>query len=231
MTTKAALFLVASILASKVLSTPSGGTSTPSSGIVQVQIAHFNSNKTGPLPLVNVGLGSPPQIVKMIIDTGSSDLISPETGSSVCRKPQQLCTQNSFGLVLGSFSPNASSGVEKTGRLLNTTFGTGESYQGPFLKSLLTLGNNNQTLSDAEFALQENGFVPDGVPSFAVFGVGPVGNEASDKPYSNVPISMKQAGVTKTSAFGIYLNDFRKCPFNVPARGDSIVSSSLDLIT
>lgn len=207
---QATLLLVASALAFQVLSAPSGGGSTLSSGIVEVPITHFNSNKTGPLPLVDVGLGTPPQIVKMIIDTGSSDLISPETGSSVCKKPQQLCTQNSFGLVLGSFSPNASSVVEKTDLLLNTTFGTGESYQGPFVKSSLTLGNKNQTLPAAEFALQEEGFVPDGVPSFAVFGVGPVGNEASDKPYSNVPVSMKEAGVTKTSAFGVYVNDFRK---------------------
>lgn len=104
MTAKATLLLFASVFASKVLSASLGGNSTLSSGIVEVQIAHFNSNKTGPLPLVNVGLGSPPQTVTMIIDTGSSDLISPETGSSVCKKPQQLCTQNPFGLVLGSLA-------------------------------------------------------------------------------------------------------------------------------
>ncbi|KAG8159083.1 hypothetical protein KVR01_010744 [Diaporthe batatas] len=219
MTTKTTLLLVASTLASKVLSAPFGGNSTLSSGIVDLEITHFYSNKTGPLPLVKVGLGSPPQIVTMIIDTGSSDLISPETGSSVCGKPQQLCTQNSFGLVLGSFSPDASSGVEKTGLLLNTSFGTGETYQGPFVKGLLTLGSNNQTISDAEFALQEDGFVPEGTPSFAVFGVGPVGNEASDRPYSNVPISMKQAGVTKTSAFGVYVNDFRGTPGSIAFGG------------
>lgn len=201
------LFVV-STLASQALSAPSAG--APTTGIVQLPIAHFNSNETGPLPLVDVGLGSPPQTVKVIIDTGSSDLISPETGSSVCKKPQQLCTQNSFGLVLGSFNPNASAGVEKTDNRLNTTFGTGESYQGPFVKANLVLGDKNQTVPAAQFALQEEGFVPDGVPSFAVFGVGPVGNEASDTPYSNVPIRMKEAGVTKTSAFGVYLNDFSK---------------------
>lgn len=200
--------LFISTLAFQVLSAPSAG--TPSTGIIQVPIEHFNSNETGPLPLVDVGLGSPPQKVKMIIDTGSSDLISPETGSSLCQKPQQLCTQNAFGLVLGSFNPNASTGVEKTDNRLNTTFGTGESYQGPYVKANLVLGDKNQTVPAAQFALQEEGFIPDGTPSFAVFGVGPVGNEASDKPYSNVPIQMKEAGVTKTSAYGVYLNDFSK---------------------
>ncbi|KAG6357503.1 hypothetical protein INS49_013380 [Diaporthe citri] len=182
-------------------------------------IAHFSSNETGPLPLVDVGLGSPPQTVKVIIDTGSSDLISPETGSSVCKKPQQLCTQNSFGLVLGSFSPNASAGVEETDNRLDITFGTGESYQGPYVKADIVLGDNNQTVPAAQFALQEEGFVPDGVPSFAVFGVGPVGNEASNNSYSNVPIRMKEAGVTKTSAYGVYLNDFRGPPGSIAFGG------------
>lgn len=214
MACKISPLFVISTLVPHALSAPASG--APSTGIIQVPIAHFNSNETGPLPLVDVGLGSPPQTVKVIIDTGSSDLIAPETGSSVCKNPQQLCTQNSFGLVLGSFSPNASAGVEKTDSLLNTTFGTGESYQGPFVKANLVLGDKNQTVPAAQFALQQEGFVPDGVPSFAVFGVGPVGNEASDKPYSNIPVRMREAGVTKTSAYGVYLNDFSKysscCP-------------------
>lgn len=201
------LFVISAFV-SQALSAPAGG--EPSTGIVQMPVAHFNSDETGPLPLVDVGLGSPPQNVKVIFDTGSSDLIAPETGSSVCNKPQQLCTQNAFGLVLGSFSPSASTGVEKTDLLLNTSFGTGETYQGPFVKANIMLGDKNQTVPAAQFALQEEGFVPDGVPSFAVFGVGPVGNEASDKPYSNIPVRMKEAGVTKTSAYGVYLNDFSK---------------------
>lgn len=214
MACKTCSLFVFSTFVSRALSAPPSA--APSTGIIQLPIAHFNSNETGPLPLVDVGLGSPPQTVKLIIDTGSSDLISPETGSSVCQKPQQHCTQNAFGLVLGSFSPNASAGVKKTDSLLNTTFGTGESYQGPFIKANLVLGDKNQTVPGAQFALQEEGFVPDGVPSFAVFGVGPVGNEASDKPYSNIPIRMRESGVTKTSAYGVYLNDFSKslprCP-------------------
>lgn len=218
------LFVIAT-LASQARSAPPAG--APSTGIVQLPISHFNSNETGPLPLVDVGLGSPPQMVKVIIDTGSSDLIAQETGSSVCKKPQQLCTQNAFGLVLGSFSPNASAGVERTDALLNTTFGTGESYQGPFVKANLVLGDKNSTLPAAQFALQEEGFVPDGVPSFAVFGVGPVGNEASDKPYSNIPIRMKEAGVTKTSAYGVYLNDFSKSPHRLSTTVTTAAGSNL----
>lgn len=173
-------------------------------------IIHFDSEQTGIIPLVDVGIGSPPQTVRMIIDTGSSDLIVAETGSAVCKDPQQQCTKGKAGLLaLGSFDPSKSNGLAKArGETLDARFGTGEAYQGPMVKDVVTLSQSQ--IPGAEFGLMEKGTIPPNTPSFSVFGVGPVGNEGTSKQYVNVPAHMKDVGTVSKNAYGVYLNDFSK---------------------
>lgn len=177
--------------------------------VLQTSIQHFSSDQTGPfIPLVQIGTGSPPQKVTCILDTGSSDLVIPQSKSELCNDPQQQCTGNAF--VTGSFDPGASSDVSKVNTPLNTSFVNGVAFTGSYVKSTLTLGGNNASVSNVQMGLADQGNLPPNTPLFPIFGVGPIQGEGVQDPYPNGPAQMKASGAIKSNAFAVYMNDFRE---------------------
>lgn len=184
---------------------------------VQGDVLHFQSPQAGPfIPLVRLSLGNPPQAVTAILDTGSSDLVVPQTGSAICKDPGQQCSGSQF--VSGSFDPTKSSDVAATNVALNTSFANGVTFQGSFLKTTVTLGGN-ATIPNSQIGLIANGSLPRGTPLFTIFGVGPVQGEAAPPPgYLNLPAHMKEVGIIKTNSFGLYTNDFSQLQHNFSSR-------------
>lgn len=162
---------------------------------------------TALIPTMELGLGNPPQKVRVLLDTGSSDLVVPQTGSAICNDPQQQCTANGAALVTGSFDADNSPGVKKLDTPVNATYVNGVALQGNFVKTALNF--QNQTVDQLQVAVVTQGQLPPNEPLFPIFGIGPIQGEAAD-PYKNIPAGMKDKGATKANAFGLYLNDFRK---------------------
>lgn len=151
------------------------------------------------------------QVMRGLLDTGSSDLNIPKTGSSFCRSDGQQCDGQATGFKAGSFDPDRNGTQIRDLQLpLNATFTGGAAFIGRFIEGPLQVSPGGRAVP-MQMGLVESGGVPRGQVSFPVIGVGPIQGEATDKQYPNIPARFKQENLTKANAFGLYLGDFRKC--------------------
>ncbi|EFY88469.1 aspartic-type endopeptidase (OpsB), putative [Metarhizium acridum CQMa 102] len=186
------------VLAPNVLS------QAPPAKVVVVDIEHFQSLQAGPFqPLMHMSVGEPPQPIKCIFDTGSSDIIVPQAGSAVCNLPNQQCRK--APVVTGDFEPAKSSDVKEVNNsTFNATFSGGDGFDGPFVKT--TIGIGGAKVVESQVALAVNGSLPGDFPQFPICGVGPVESEQTDNKYVNMVAKMKENGVIGSNAMGVVLS-------------------------
>lgn len=150
------------------------------------------------------------QVMKGLLDTGSSDWTMPETGSDFCKSDGQQCDGITTGFKAGSFDPaGAGAQVRDVNQPLNATFTGGAQFVGKFIEAPLQITPGGKAVQ-VRMGLVEEGGVVAGQTSFPVLGVGPVQGESVDNNYPNVPARFKETNDSKVNAFGLHLGDFRK---------------------
>ncbi|KAK6443142.1 hypothetical protein LTR95_000659 [Oleoguttula sp. CCFEE 5521] len=148
----------------------------------------------------SITAGTPPQDQVVILDTGSSDLYFDATTAPACE------VEGPYSCRGGEFDKKTSSTYQEVdpSPAFNTSFGDGSTAVGPFAQDVIGIGN--VAIKGVQFGLAEE------VNSTTGYAVGLMGlgyslNEASQIQYPNMPEVLKEAGVTNSRLYSVYLND------------------------
>ena len=162
--------------------------------------------------MMELSLGSPPQTVWSLVDTGSSDLWVHSPGS--CERLPERCS------ISGSFVASKSSSYRYLDSNFTIRYVSNDTASGDYSTDVFRFGDFS--VQNMEFAVVYNTS-----SSVSVLGIGfPSREVAADsskaEQYSNLPVRLREDGITASSAYSIYLDT------DDTGRG-SIVFGGLDL--
>ncbi|KAA8643177.1 pepsin-like aspartic protease [Aspergillus tanneri] len=147
----------------------------------------------------NVTLGTPKQSLRLVLDTGSSDLWCNAANSTLCSPKKDPCDMS------GSYDPNSSSSYKFVSSKFNITYADGTGAAGDYVSDTLHIGDT--AIKDFQFGVGYSSSSTEGV-----LGIGYVSNEVQvgrfgEAPYSNLPQAMVRSGLIKSNAYSLWLND------------------------
>ncbi|KAL4861120.1 hypothetical protein BDV12DRAFT_75594 [Aspergillus spectabilis] len=147
----------------------------------------------------NVTIGTPEQSLRLILDTGSSDLWCNAANSTLCSSSKDPCR------ISGSYDPDSSSSYTYVSSDFNISYADGSGAAGDYVKD--TLGIGGATIRDFQFGIGYSSSSAEGV-----LGIGYPSNEVQvarfgDEAYPNLPQSLVQNGLIQSTAYSLWLND------------------------
>ncbi|KAH0594076.1 hypothetical protein MHUMG1_08400 [Metarhizium humberi] len=195
-------------LSSPLLLVSSQATAQPGGNLEVSEIQKItDASQGGFRPFIQFSVAG--QVMRGLLDTGSSDLNIPKTGSEFCRGEGEQCDGRATGFKAGSLDVNKNqTEIRDLNIPLNATFTGGAAFVGTFIESSLQVTPGGKEVP-VRMGLVESGGVPPGQVSFPVMGIGPIQGESAQDPYPNVPARFKQDSLSKSNAYGLYLGDFR----------------------
>ena len=154
------------------------------------------------LYFADLTLGTPPQQLRLHLDTGSSDLWVNVPESSLCQASFQ---GGRTGCEGGTYDQGSSSTSQVVNNEFNISYVDGSGAIGNYVSDTLVFGG--VTLNDFQFGLGEVSSSQQGV-----LGIGYALNEvqvnrAGLQPYANLPIALVNNQLIESAAYSVWLND------------------------
>jgi hypothetical protein len=151
------------------------------------------------LYFANATLGTPPQNLRLHIDTGSSDLWVNAQNSRLCSSRQETCQQ------AGTYSANDSSTYDYVNSVFNISYVDGSGASGDYATDDFRIGGT--TVKDFQFGIGYDSTSPEGI-----LGIGYTVNEvqvnrAGLDAYPNLPAKLLEDKTINTNAYSLWLND------------------------
>jgi Eukaryotic aspartyl protease len=145
------------------------------------------------LYFANITLGTPPQSLRMHLDTGSSDLWCNSPQSNLCSTRLHYCN------VSGTYDATASSSYHFVNNKFNISYADGTGALGDYVTDTIGLGGG--TINNFQFGVGTRSSSPEGV-----LGIGYAINEVQvnrgfGQPYDNLPQRMVEGGLIKSNAY------------------------------
>ncbi|KAI1485477.1 aspartic peptidase domain-containing protein [Biscogniauxia mediterranea] len=158
----------------------------------------LNNNLTGGGYYADVFIGTPPQPVSLVLDTGSSDVWVLDNNANICRSVK---LQAYYGYCVSTYNPSKSSTYQMVGEdSFNIKYLDGSAAAGNYIKDTFTIGGAN--ITNLQMGLAENTNINSGL-----LGVGFSANVASDVKYPNIMDLFEEQGLIATQAYSLYLDD------------------------
>ncbi|KAF3932192.1 Candidapepsin-2 [Dactylellina cionopaga] len=132
---------------------------------------------------VEVKVGTPPQNLKLQIDTGSSDVWAPSANSKYCRGRDKPCDEGSFsrdGFSIG--------------------YVDGSHAKGDYISEVFHMGNI--TINDMQIGIGSDTDI-----SAGILGIGYAANSVSQTEYPGLVDNLVAHGYINSRAYSLYLND------------------------
>lgn len=144
-------------------------------------------------------MGTPPQNITAVLDTGSADLYLNAASAGAC---QDLTRLNSCRG--GTYAPTDSSTYTLVGtNQFSSKFGDGSSVSGDFATDIVAFGD--LAVEDAQFGVAVNINNTSGF-AISLMGIGYSYLESSATPYPNMPEMLHQAEIINSRLYSIYLD-------------------------
>ncbi|KAI0522302.1 aspartic peptidase domain-containing protein [Xylaria bambusicola] len=158
----------------------------------------LNNNLTGGGYYADVALGTPPQPVTLILDTGSSDVWVLDTHADLCQS-QDL--QYYYGTCLATYNPDNSSTYELVDRdAFSIQYLDTSGAEGDYIRDTFHVGG--ASIKALQVGLAENSTINSGL-----LGIGFSTNVAASDPYPNIIDLFVEQDLIDTSAYSLYLDD------------------------
>ncbi|KAK6355874.1 hypothetical protein TWF718_000253 [Orbilia javanica] len=142
---------------------------------------------------MDVAVGTPPQKLRLQIDTGSSDIWIPSAKSKFCSSSEKPCTD-------GSYNPDLSTSRKLISRdSFDISYVDNTSASGDFITEVFSFGNC--TLDDIQMGLGVKTDIPAGI-----VGIGYPENSVSEVPYPSLVEILVSKRFINSRAYSLYLN-------------------------
>ncbi|KAI0476081.1 aspartic peptidase domain-containing protein [Xylariaceae sp. FL0804] len=158
----------------------------------------LNNNLTGGGYYAQVSVGTPPQPVSLILDTGSSDVWILASNATLCSS-QRL--QTLYGYCLNTYDASDSSTASLVSEnTFSIQYVDGSGAEGNYIKDTIDVGGAN--ISALQMGLAINTTIDSGL-----MGIGFPANEATKTQYPNLIELFVNQGLISSQAYSLYLDD------------------------